>query len=108
MNEHVAEVRGMFLETLGQADEEHALDALVNDERPPTRTTAGAKRSTKAAAVPKKPVPKKPAAGKKSAVRKTGTKKPVAEKSVAKKPVSRSTAPKKPTAVKSAKIQAVE
>ena len=104
MNEHVAEVRGMFLEALGQAEEEEALEALVNDERTPEKKTAGAKRSATPDAVAKKPVAKNTVAGKKPA----DGKKPLANKSVAKKPVSRSTSAKKPAAAKPAKVQAAE
>lgn len=92
MNEHVAEVRGMFLEALGQAEEEDALEALVNEER----------------VAAKKPAPKKTAVRKKSASNKAGPKKTPAKKSVANKPASRSTATKKSAAAKSTKMQAAE
>lgn len=92
MNEHVAEVRGMFLEALGQAEEEDALEALVNEER----------------VAAKKPAPKKTAVRKKSASNKAGPKKTAAKKSVANKPASRSTATKKSAAAKSTKMQAAE
>ncbi|MGB5485072.1 1-acylglycerol-3-phosphate O-acyltransferase, partial [Parasphingorhabdus sp.] len=108
MNEHVAEVRGMFLEALGQAEEEEALSALVDDERAPAIKAAGAKRPPKQAVVAKKPAAKKKVARKKPATRQTGAKKATAKKSVAKKPASRSTPPKKPAAAQSTKLQAAE
>tara|TARA_R110000824_G_scaffold45651_7_gene131887 strand:- start:1919 stop:3628 length:1710 start_codon:yes stop_codon:yes gene_type:complete len=108
MNAHVAEVRGMFLEALGQAEEEDALEALVNDERAPAKKASGAKRSATPTSAAKKPAAKKAVAGKKPAIRKTDTKKSTAKKSVAKKPGSRSIAPGKPTAAKPTKMQAAE
>ncbi len=68
MNEHVAEVRGMFLEALGQAGEEDALEALVNEEQPAAKKTTATKRSIKSAPAAKKPATKKAAARKKPAV----------------------------------------
>ncbi|VWX56673.1 HAD-IB family hydrolase [Sphingorhabdus sp. 109] len=82
LNEHVAEVRGMFLEALGQTEEEDALEALVNEERAPQKKTV---------------------ARKKPASRKAGTKKTVTKKPVAKRPASRSTPSDKPAARKSSK-----
>jgi putative phosphoserine phosphatase/1-acylglycerol-3-phosphate O-acyltransferase len=91
MNQHVAEVRGMFLEALGQAEEEDALEALVSDDPVPAQKTSGAKQTRKSAAKAKKPATKKSAAQKKPAVRKTGPKKTVTKKAVAKPPAKRST-----------------
>lgn len=108
MNKHVAEVRGMFLEALGQAEEEEGLAALVDEERAPASEATGAKRSRKPAVVANKPAAKKKVARKKPAMRKSVTKKTVVKKSVAKKPPSRSTPSRKPAAVKSAKMQAAE
>ncbi|AMO71454.1 HAD-IB family hydrolase [Sphingorhabdus sp. M41] len=92
MNKHVAEVRGMFLEALGQAEEEDALEALVNEER----------------IAAKKPVSKKTPARKKSAAKKVDSKKMPARKSVANKPASRSSSTKKSATAKPTKMQAAE
>ncbi len=104
ISEHVAEVRGMFLEALGQREEEKALEALINEERTPVKKTADVERSATPDAVAKKPVAKNKVAGKKPAE----SIKPMAKKSVAKKPVSRSISAKKSTTVKPAKVQAAE
>lgn len=87
MNEHVAEVRGMFLEALGQAEEEDALEALVNEERAPEKKTVTRKKPSN---------------------RKTTVKKSAAKKPVAKRAASRSTATRKPEAKKSSKMEAAE
>lgn len=87
MNEHVAEVRGMFLEALGQAEEEDALEALVTEERVTEKKTV---------------------ARKKPAARKAGVKKTAAKKPVAKRTASRSTPKRKPAARKSSKMEAAE
>tara|TARA_R110001606_G_scaffold227516_3_gene375572 strand:+ start:838 stop:2484 length:1647 start_codon:yes stop_codon:yes gene_type:complete len=87
MNAHVAEVRGMFLKALGQAEEEEALEALVKEERAPD---------------------KKPVAKKKPANRKAGVKKAAAKKSVAKRPANRSTPTRTATAATSTNIEAAE
>ncbi|WP_254306036.1 1-acyl-sn-glycerol-3-phosphate acyltransferase [Sphingopyxis sp. BSNA05] len=87
MNQHVAEVRGMFLDALGQAEEEDALEALVNEERSPDKKTAAPKKSTK---------------------RKAGTKKTVTKKPVAKQAARRSTPSSKPAAPKPSKMEAAE
>ncbi|MEO9600545.1 HAD-IB family hydrolase [Parasphingorhabdus sp.] len=96
MNDHVAEVRSMFLEALGQADEEEALEALVNDEGSTKKTPA------------KKTPAKKTVARKKPAVKKTSIKKTAAKKSVAKKPASRSTRKGKAAAGKPTKMKAAK
>ncbi|MEJ6593994.1 HAD-IB family hydrolase [Parasphingorhabdus sp.] len=101
MNEHVAEVRGMFLEALGQVEEEGALEALVNEERATTKKTTGAKRTSKPAAVAKKPAAEKTVARKKPVIRKAAAKKMVSKKSVAKQPAKRSTPTTKAAAAKS-------
>ncbi|PHR20908.1 MAG: HAD-IB family hydrolase [Sphingopyxis sp.] len=108
MNEHVAEVRGMFLEALGQAEEEDALDTLVNEPKAPAKTTGGTRRTTKAGTASKRPATKKTAARKKPASSKTGTKKVVSKKSFAKQPVNRSTPTNKTAAEQSTKIEAAE
>ena len=108
MNEHVAEVRGMFLEALGQAEEEEALDELVNEPKAPVKKTGGTRRTTKAGTASKRPATKKTAARKKPASSKTDTKKVVSKKSFAKQPVNRSTPTKKTAAEQSTKIEAAE
>ena len=70
INKHVSEVRGLFLEALGQADEEEALAALVEEESLPAQN-----------ATAKKNVVKKPVA-KKSASRPKRPKKPAAARSI--------------------------
>lgn len=87
MNQHVAEVRGMFLEALGQAEEEDALEALVSEDRAPEKSST---------------------ARKKPATRKTGAKKTVTKKPVAKRAANRSTPSSKPAARKSSKMEAAE
>jgi len=68
INDHVAEVRGMFLKALDQEDEEDALQALTKER--------GSER--------KKPAPKR-----KSPTKRVPTRKPSAKKAVTKKPVVR-------------------
>lgn len=80
MNQHVAEVRGMFLKALGQAEED-ALEELLDEEQIPAKKATSVKKFRKPAAVSKKPAVKKGAARKKT----------VAKKSVAKPPANRST-----------------
>jgi len=108
MNQHVAEVRGMFLEALGQAEEEEALDALVNEEQAPAKKTAATKRGAKPAATVKKPAVKKTTAPKKPTKRKPGPKKIVSKKPVAKPPANRSTPKRKAATTKAPKIEAAE
>ncbi|MEH6700831.1 HAD-IB family hydrolase [Parasphingorhabdus sp.] len=108
MTKHVAEVRGMFLEALGQAEEEEALAALIDEDQAPVPKTAAAKRSRKPSAVGKKSAAVKVTTPKKPAARKTGVKKAAVKKPVAKKTASRSTRPKKPAAAKPIKMQAAE
>ena len=90
MNQHVAEVRGMFLEALGQAEEEEALEALVNEEQTPGNKTGGGPPE-RASAKPKKPATKKTASRKKAEAQKASPKKTVTKKAVAKPSVKRST-----------------
>jgi len=90
MNQHVAEVRGMFLKALGQAEEEEALEALVNEERATAKKTGGTKQT-------RKPVAKKAVARKKPAERKARPKKTVTKKAVA-KPVAKRSTPNRKTA----------
>jgi putative phosphoserine phosphatase/1-acylglycerol-3-phosphate O-acyltransferase len=108
MNQHVAEVRGMFLEALGQAEEEDALEALVNEERAPAKKASGTKRTSKPATAAKQPAAKKTVARKKPAIRKAGAKKMVSKKSVAKQPANRSTPNSKAAAAKSTTTEAAE
>ena len=102
MNQHVAEVRGMFLEALGQAEEEEALDALVNEQQAPAKKTAATKRGGKPTATVKKP------AAKKTTKRKPGPKKIVSKKPVAKPSANRSTPTRKAGSARAAKIEAAE
>jgi putative phosphoserine phosphatase/1-acylglycerol-3-phosphate O-acyltransferase len=108
MTKHVAEVRGMFLEALGQAEEEEAFAALIDEDHVPVKKTAAAKRSRKPSAAVKKSAGVTVTTPKKTSARKTGVKKAAVKKPVAKKPASRSTRPKKPAAAKPIKMQAAE
>ena len=108
INKHVAEVRGLFLEALGQADEEEALAALVEEDRPLAKKAANAKRPRKSKAVVEKTVAAKAIGPKQTVARKAARKKAVTEKPVAKKSTNRSTLPKKPVAAKSMKLQATD
>ena len=108
INKHVAEVRGLFLEALGQADEEEALAALVEEDRPLAKKAANAKRPRKSKAVVEKTVAAKATGPKQTVPRKAARKKAVTEKPVAKKSTNRSTLPKKPVAAKSMKLQATD
>ena len=101
MNQHVAEVRGMFLKALGQAEEEEALEALVNEERAPAKKKGGAKQT-------RKPADKKVGARKKPAARKAGSRKTVTKKAVAKPPVKRSTPGRKAATAKVSTAEAVK
>ena len=94
LNQHVAEVRGMFLDALGQAEEEDALEALVNEEPAPAKKARGVKPPRKTATRSKKPATKKTAVQKKPAVRKVSSKKALAKKAVAKPPAKRSSSTK--------------
>lgn len=93
---HVAEVRGMFLEALGQDDEEAALDALTSKAAKTSRpakavreTNPAVKASTTARTAKKKPVTrKKPVASLKTAVA-NSTARPAAKKKPVKKLASK-------------------
>ncbi|CAO1652121.1 HAD-IB family hydrolase [Parasphingorhabdus sp. NYA22] len=87
MNDHVAEVRGMFLEALGQAEEEEALETLLSEEQAP---------------------PQKTGQRKKTVGRKAGAKKTTGKKSVAKQTASRSTSTAGRATGKSIKMEAAE
>ncbi|MEH6660963.1 MAG: HAD-IB family hydrolase [Parasphingorhabdus sp.] len=87
MNDHVAEVRGMFLEALGQAEEEEALETLLSEEQAPSQK-AGQRKKT--------------------AGQKAGAKKTTGKKSVAKQTASRSTSTAGRAAGKSIKMEAAE
>ena len=108
MTKHVAEVRGMFLEALGQAKEEEALAALVEEDGEAVKKPVASKRPRKPSAAGKKAAPVKITTPSKPPARKTGVKKAATKKPVAKKPASRSTRPKKPTADTPKKVQAAE
>ena len=108
MTKHVAEVRGMFLEALGQAEEEEALAALVEEDAEAVKKPVASKRPRKPSAAGKKSAPVKITTPSKTTARKTGVKKAATKKPVAKKPASRSTRPKKPTAETPKKVQAAE
>ena len=108
INKHIAEVRGMFLAALGQAEEEEALAALVDEEPAAVKAGNGSKRQTISTAAKKKPAIKKTVARKKPTARKAGAKKAVAKKPVAKKSTNRSTGAGKASAAKTAKLQAAE
>lgn len=108
LNQHVAEVRGMFLEALGQAEEEDALEALVNEEPAPVKKTRGVKPPRKVAARKKKPAAKRAAVQKKPAVRKANPKKTLAKKAVAKPPAKRSSSTKAVAAAETPKMEAAK
>tara|TARA_R110001599_G_scaffold42137_4_gene127091 strand:+ start:20581 stop:22290 length:1710 start_codon:yes stop_codon:yes gene_type:complete len=108
MTKHVAEVRGMFLEALGQAKEEEALAALVEEDGEAVKKPVASKRPRKPSAAGKKAAPVKITTPSKPPARKTGVKKAATKKPVAKKPASRSTRPKKPTADTPEKVRAAE
>ncbi|WP_417621512.1 HAD-IB family hydrolase [Parasphingorhabdus sp.] len=76
MNDHVAEVRSMFLEALGQAEEEDALEALIKEDQPPKSKAKNTKKPRKASSTTKSPATKKPVARKKTAARQAAPKKP--------------------------------
>lgn len=108
LNQHVAEVRGMFLEALGQAEEEDALEALVNEEPAPVKKTRGVEQPRKVAARKKKPAAKRAAAQKKPAIRKASPKKTLAKKAVAKPPAKRSSSTKAVAAAETPKMEAAK
>ena len=87
MNDHVAEVRGMFLEALGQAEEEEALETLLSEEQAPSQKTGQRKKTVG---------------------RKAGAKKTTGKKSVAKQTASRSTSTAGRATGKSIKMEAAE
>ena len=91
IEEHVAEIRGMFLETLGQGEE---LEVIATK---PARKISAPKKSVKK----KKPVRKKVASPKKKAPRKKVLNKKTSKKTVLKKKVLKKTATKKTAAKKS-------
>ena len=121
IDKHVAEVRGMFLEALGQSEEEEVVEALLSGDvvpakkakkkTPTKRKTAKASKPATArkAGTRKKPAAKKksPAAkkvtAKKKAVKKTPVKKTTAKKTATKKSGKKKTAGKSAPAKRSAK-----
>ncbi|WP_430429526.1 HAD-IB family hydrolase [Parasphingorhabdus sp.] len=88
INDHVAEVRGMFLDALGQTEEEEALEALVNDE-----PVVAKKRSTV----------RKPATKTAPKTASRATRKPV---STGKTPARKAAAQKAPVKTRAAKTTA--
>lgn len=115
INDHVAEVRGLYLKALGQEEDEAALAALTaGSKKAPAKpvkatTPKGAtakkvpakktssKRPVKKAEAPKKATParKKRTTVAKATTRKTATRKAPAKKTVAKKTVAKRTPAKK-------------
>lgn len=108
IDSHVAEVRGMFLEALGQDEEEAALDALTSKAAKKSRPAKAVKETNSAAGAgaTNPPAKKKPAARKKpvtrrkaAAAKSTATKKPakkVAAKRAATNRTTKTKAVKKP------------
>lgn len=106
INDHVAEVRGMFLKALEQ-DEDEALVAVVRKKAAAAKKTPSTRKPrTKAAA--KKPAtaakqktsPSSKVTTKTTPVKKPIAKKPVAKKPAVKKPAAKKTVPKKVAAKK--------
>jgi len=91
IEEHVAEIRGMFLETLGQGEE---LDFIAARPRPARKIAALKKGVKKKSARKKAAVSKKKATGKK-VLRKKASKKTVLKKKVLKKTATKKTVLKK-------------
>lgn len=98
IDEHVREVRNLFLRTLGQP-EEPAPSRAGGSRAPRKAAVKPASKAAKkpAAAAKKKPAAKK-AAPKKAAPKKARPKKTAAKKAAAKKAVAKKTAPKKTAA----------
>ncbi|MEM8918725.1 MAG: HAD-IB family hydrolase [Pseudomonadota bacterium] len=96
IDQHVAEVRGMFLEALGQDDEEAALEALTNKPvrkaaaRKSVKTTTPAKSGGKTtASVRKKAAPARKAATRKKPAARRSAAQPANKRKAAKKPGKR-------------------
>lgn len=122
LDSHVAEVRGMFLDALGQEDEEASVPSPVRAKpapvkkapvrKTPVRKTAAAKKAPVKKTPTKKATPRavaaktaqKPAARKvavkKAPAKKAATKSASARKPAVKKPAAKKTAAKKPAAKK--------
>ncbi|MEO9469016.1 HAD-IB family hydrolase [Parasphingorhabdus sp.] len=106
INSHVAEVRGMFLEALGQDDEEAALEELTSKAAKKSRPAKAVKETNPAtrAGATTRMAKKKPATRKKPA---TGRKKAAAKSAATKKPVKKPAA-KRVTASRTTKKKAVK
>ncbi len=89
LNDHVAEVRGMFLDALGQADDDVSLTATAKAK--PARTKSVAVKQT---------TPAKVARGGKPAVKVPAAKAPASKKAVARKTVRASKASPRSTTIK--------
>lgn len=92
IEEHIAEVRGMFLDVLGQRDAKSAEPVAALEEDPQLRTEVPRKKVSKKKALKKKALRKK---APKKVVRKTGVKKAVTVAKPAKKGVLKKKALKK-------------
>ncbi len=80
INDHVAEVRGMFLKALDQEEEEEALEAIANEtvvvrKKPAAKPRTATKPAAKKKVVSKKTVTKKSTTRAKAAARKPARKK---------------------------------
>lgn len=84
IEEHVAEIRGMFLQALGQAEDESPQALPAPARRAPVKKKAIRKKAVKKAASKKKVVSKK-ATSKKAAPKKAAPKKTVKKKALRKK-----------------------
>ncbi len=79
INDHVAQVRSLFLDALGQGEEEDALDALVNQDRPPEASGKAEKKRPKTTTTAKKPEGRKKTASRKAGAKKSAAKMVAAE-----------------------------
>lgn len=105
IDSHVAEVRGMFLEALGQDEEEAALDALTSKAAKKSRPAKAAKETNPAAraGATNRTAKKKPAARKKSVTRRKTAAKSTATKKPAKKVAAKTAATNRTTKTKAVK-----
>lgn len=94
INEHVAEVRGMFLKALDQEEEEEALEALTKENESARKKPAPKRKSASKATTKKKTVRKKPTAIKTTARTKTSVRKP-ANRAKSKPTIRKTTTKKK-------------
>lgn len=105
IDSHVAEVRGMFLEALGQDEEEAALDALTSKAAKKSRPAKAVKETNPAAraGATNRTAKKKPAARKKSVTRRKTAAKSTATKKPAKKVAAKRAATNRTTKTKAVK-----